>query len=190
MVKKRNDVGSGFYLYLGVRRREQNYIENTFVTLIARLEALHRKTMNNTAESRYVKEQVIRIIADVADRKDRKWLSGCLKHAHEPNLAKRLSDIFSSVDLGVPPRRLRKFASQCAEIRNDLSHFGERRGSIGYQTFIRDVAIKNATLSVIYHAVILNEIGVGREIIHEWLNVRCFSAKAYFVEAGFLNKET
>jgi Apea-like HEPN len=188
-LKKRETIGAGFYLYLGVRRGEQNYIENTFVTLITGFEALHRKIINDSNATK-IKDQVVRIVDDVKDKKDKKWLAGRLKHAHEPNLEKRLYDIFTSVDLGLVAKRLRKFASQCATIRNDLSHFGEQRGSISYQAFIRDVAIKNAALSVIYHAVILNEIGVGQDVIHDWLDVRSSSAKAYFFEAGLLDKRT
>jgi hypothetical protein len=128
-LRKRQGVGPGFYLYLGLRRGAPLYIENRFVTLITGLEALHRKTKNDAGQ-RSVKERVSRIIASLANNKDRKWLTNRLKNAHEPNLEQRLFDLFTSVDLHIESKRLRLFASQCAKIRNDLSHFGEQRNGI------------------------------------------------------------
>jgi hypothetical protein len=157
-LRKRQILGPGFYLYLGLRRGPPSYIENRFVTLITGLEALHRKIKNDAGE-RSVKEKVSRIIASVVDKNDRKWLTSRLKNAHEPNLEQRLFDLFTSVDLHVEKERLRRFASQCSVIRNDLSHFGEQRNRIDYQGFIRDVTNKNEALSIIYHMIILHEIG-------------------------------
>jgi hypothetical protein len=180
-------VGPGFYLYLGFRRSAPIYVENRFVTLITGLEALHRKIKNDAGE-RGVKEKVVRIIASVIDKKDKKWLTNRLKNAHEPNLEKRLFDLFTSVDLHIDKKRLILFASQCSMIRNDLSHFGEQRNGIEYQAFIRDVTNKNEALSIIYHMIILREIGIDENMIRDWIYNRSFSAEAYLVEANLLDK--
>jgi hypothetical protein len=186
-LRKRQGVGPGFYLYLGFRRSAPIYVENRFVTLITGLEALHRKIKNDAGE-RGVKEKVVRIIASVIDKKDKKWLTNRLKNAHEPNLEKRLFDLFTSVDLHIDKKRLRLFASQCSMIRNDLSHFGEQRNGIEYQAFIRDVTNKNEALSIIYHMIILREIGIDENMIRDWIYNRSFSAEAYLVEANLLDK--
>jgi hypothetical protein len=183
---KRERFGPGFYLYLGIRRGAQLYIENRFVTLITGLEALHRKTRSDEGEHS-IKERVFRILACLDDTKDKSWLAKRLKNAHEPNLEQRLFDLFTSVDLRMEKRRLRTFAAQCAKIRNDLSHFGEQRSEIDYKTFMRDVAKKNEALSIIYHMIILHEIGIDENMIGEWLYTRSFSAKPYLVEAGLLD---
>jgi hypothetical protein len=73
-------------------------------------------------------------------------------------------------------------------IRNDLSHFGEQRNGIDYQAFIRDVANKNEALSIIYHMIILHEIGIDENMIRTWIYNRSFSAEAYLVEADLLDK--
>jgi hypothetical protein len=180
-------VGPGFYLYLGLRRGPPPYIENRFVALITGLEALHRK-IKNDGEERSVKEKVSRIIASVVNKNDRKWLTSRLKNAHEPNLEQRLFDLFTSVDLRIEKKRLRRFASQCSVMRNDLSNFGEQRNGIDYQAFIRDVANKNEALSIIYHMIILHEIGIDENMIRTWIYNRSFSAEAYLVEADLLDK--
>ena len=185
-LRKRQGVGPGFYLYLGLRRSAPLYIENRFVTLITGLEALHRKIKNDAGE-RGVKEKVSRIIASVVDKKDRKWLTNRLKNAHEQNLEQRLFDLLTSLDLHIENKRLRLFASQCSMIRNDLSHFGEHRNGIHYQAFIKDVANKNEALSIIYHMIILHEIGIDENMIRDWIYNRSFSAEAYLVEANLLD---
>jgi hypothetical protein len=186
-LRKRQGVGPGFYLYLGLRRSAPSYIENRFVTLITALEALHRKIKNDAGE-RGVKDKVAGIIESVVDKKDKKWLTNRLKNAHEPNLEKRLFDLFTSVDLLIDKKRLRLFAAQCSMIRNDLSHFGEQRNGIEYQAFIRDVTNKNEALSIIYHMIILHEIGIDQNMIRDWIYNRSFSAEAYLVEANLLDK--
>jgi hypothetical protein len=186
-LRKRQIVGPGFYLYLGLRRGPPPYIENRFVTLITGLEALHRKIKNDAGE-RSVKEKVSRIISSVVNKKDKKWLTSRLKNAHEPNLEQRLFDLFTSVDLHIEQERLRRFASQCSTIRNDLSHFGEQRNRIDYQGFIRDVTNKNEALSIIYHMIILREVGIDENIIRDWIYNRSFLAEAYLVEADLLDK--
>jgi hypothetical protein len=70
---------------------------------------------------------------------------------------------------------------------HDPSHFGEQRSGIRYKAFMRDVAKKNEALSIIYHMIILREIGIDENMIGKWLYTRSFSAKPYHVEAGLLD---
>lgn len=148
-MNKREQVGPGFYLYNGIRRGMQIYIENRFVTLVTGLEALHRKKYIGSHDST-VKERVARIIDGTKDDKDETWLRTRLKNAHEPNLEQRLFDIVITTDLQISREKLRTFAMQCAKIRNDLSHFGEQRNGVAYQVFIRDVVRKNEAPSISY----------------------------------------
>jgi hypothetical protein len=53
---------------------------------------------------------------------------------------------------------------------------------------MRDVSKKNEALSIIYHMIILHEIGIDENMIREWLYTRSFSAKPYLVEAGLLDR--
>jgi hypothetical protein len=76
------------------------------------------------------------------------------------------------VPLEIDVHRLRRFVNRCAEIRNDISHFGEQRGKVSYEEFIQEVYIKAKALSILYHSIILHEIGIDRETINEWINRR------------------
>ena len=186
-IKKREQFGPGFYLYLAVRRNWRLYTEHLFVNLIWGLEAFHRKK-NTEPLASTIKERVDRLIACVVDPKDKKWLARRLKNAGEPNLELRLYELIENVPLKIELKRLRIFACRCAQIRNDISHFGEQRTGRNYQEFIDEVAQKARALSTLYHMIILYEIGVNIEAINEWIYVRSFEAKATLVEAGLLDQ--
>jgi hypothetical protein len=186
-MKKREKFGPGFYLYLGIRRDVPLYTEHRFVNLIWGLEALHRKKSID-ADGSKTKARVARIVDQITDVKDKKWLRAKLKNAHEPNLAQRIFEVITSVELNFDAARLRDFANRCSDIRNELSHFGAQKDGRSYDEFIREVAVKSDALASIYHMVILHEIGIDDEIIVEWVHARSFSTRANFVEAGLLDE--
>jgi hypothetical protein len=186
-MKKREKFGPGFYIYIGVRRAEQMYTEQRFLNLISGIEALHRRKHILPSGSKILKK-VARIIEQVDGSSDKRWLKQRLKNAHEPNLAHRIYDVLSSVDLKFEKKRLMDFSIQSADLRNDLSHFGAQKSGIAYDDFIRELERKSEAISIIYHMVILHEIGIDNNTINEWIYERSFPAKAYLVEAGLLDK--
>jgi hypothetical protein len=185
-MAKRKEFGPGFYLYIGIRRNWRLYIEHLFVNLIWGLEALHRKKNIEPANSE-IKERVARLLDCIVDDKDKKWLKKRLKHAHEPNLEQRLFEVIESVPLNITAVRLRSFASRCARIRNDVSHFGEQSNDLQHEEFMEEVSQKARALSTLYYLIILSEIGVDTETINDWVYVRSFQAKVTLVEAGLLD---
>ncbi len=185
-MKKREEFGPGFYLYLGIRRNWRLYTEHLFVNLIWGLEALHRKKNIEPAFST-IKERVARIIGRIDNVKDKEWLAERLKYAHEPNLEQRLFEVIESVPLNIETKRLRAFASRCAKIRNDISHFGEQGSGLGHEEFMEEVARKARALAILYHMVILHEIGLDTKTINDWVYVGSFEARARLVEAGLLD---
>ena len=186
-IKKRGTLGPGFYIYVGVRRAEQTYVEQRFLNLISGIEALHRRK-NVTSNQSEILAKIDRILGQIALTKDRTWLQKRLKNAHEPNLAQRIYDVLSSVPLNIRRTLLRKFSIECADLRNDLSHFGAQKTGITYNSFIVDLAKKSEALSIIYHMVILHEIGIDDQTVNEWIYERSFPAKASLVEAGLLDE--
>jgi hypothetical protein len=184
-LRKREQYGPGFYLYIGVRRNRQLYTEHFFVNLIWGLEALHRRSTIGFTDA-VIKERVARIIEGVKDRNDKKWLKKKLKFAHEPNLADRLYEVINGGPIVIERERLLIFVNRCAEVRNDISHFGEQRSKGSRVEYMQEVYEKARALSVLYHAIILGEIGIDQEIINEWLYRRSNGA-ATLVGAGQLN---
>jgi HEPN superfamily Apea-like protein len=112
-----------------------------------------------------------------------------LKFAHEPNLANRLYDVINGGPITIERKSLLIFVNRCAEIRNDISHFGEQRSQGSREGYMQEVYQKARALSVLYHAIILDEIGIDREIINEWIYGRSNGA-ATLVGAGLPNGST
>jgi len=162
-------------------------VEHSFLNLISGVEALHRRK-NVTSNQAKIMVKIDRIMSQVSLDKDKKWLQGRLKNAHEPNLTQRIYDVLSSVPLKIKKDVLLKFSEECDHLRNDLSHFGAQKPGIKYNDFILDLSKKSEALSIIYHMVILREIGIDDSTINEWIYKRSFPAKARLVEAGLLDK--
>jgi len=156
--------GPGFHLYLGNRRGQALYPEHRFASLIWGLEALHRAMVppkNNAA----LLAKVERILAAIKTDRDRKWAERVLPRTSEPPLANRLLDLFSRIDLGIATKELAAFARRCADRRNDVSHFGGRREPGGYDAFLQDIMDLSRAIDLLYHALILQIIGVPEALV-------------------------
>lgn len=182
---QQNKLGPGLYLYLGIRRSPALYLENKFSMAIFGLESLHRRVGAQAAPQSALEEKVKRIISDVKIEKDRKWLEGRLKNAGEPNLEERLYQTFSELEIGLEPKALRGFSKECADLRNQVAHFGGQRDG-GYDTFIQRMHTLNEAVRPLYHAVLLNRIGMGKDRIWAYFHRSPYSPqrKKIMVAAG------
>ncbi|UTD29405.1 HEPN domain-containing protein [Bradyrhizobium sp. WD16] len=183
----RDEFGPGFYLYLGLRRGMAMYIEHRFVNLIWGLEAFHRK---KGGSSDSIAAKVSRILDKIDIAKDKRWLAKRLEHAHEPSLEQRLFEMFKALPLGLDEEKLRIFCHACAKLRNDISHFGGERHDASYSEFLNDANTKSDALSVLYHALLLHEVGIDGWILKRWAFDSFLSGpiKSHFVQAGLLDK--
>jgi hypothetical protein len=181
---KREIFGSGFYLYLATRRGMQLYAEHEFVMLMWGIEAFHRIKYGSAASEKTV-ERIERILGEINDAKDKKWLIGRLKNSAEPNLEQRIFETLIAIPLDLNRKRLRKFAELCARYRNDLSHFGERRDKIhAYTGFISELSRMSAAIRYLYHALVLHEIGLSADILRWWFNESFYSFRIKFALAA------
>ena len=112
-----------------------------------------------------------------------------LKNAHEPPLSQRLFEVFRALPIGLDEAKSRAFSEACSKQRNEISHFGGQQHGKPYSDFIRDLERKSATLSTLYHALLLHEIGIDAAILRRWLyeGFGSFAIKVHFVEAGLLD---
>ena len=173
-MRVRNELGPGAYLYLGTRNGVTLYPENWFMNLMWGIEALHRKEPERTGRKSAVEEKIDRIVNQVSASKDKKWLKAQLRHAIEPSLAERIYDVFCGLPLQIEDGRLRDFVENCARLRNDISHFGGLRSNgvyedLVYEDFVRDVMRKTEAVSLLYHAYLLQKIGVDPAILTHWV---------------------
>jgi len=164
--KKRKDLGPGMSLYLGTRRGIQLYVEHRFVNLIWGLESLHR-TINKDAPPTKLEKKVQRIIAQISATKDKKWLEGKLEHSAEPSLAERLVDCMKTLPLHIPQTSINAFCKECADRRNDISHFGGQRVPGEYDAFLQQIHSLNEALTHLYPAILLKECGFDDKSIND-----------------------
>lgn len=184
LVAQQDILGPGLYLYLGVRRGTGLYLENKFSTAIFGLESLHRRVGINQTQAK-LEAKIARIIEDVKLPRDKDWLSGRLRNAGEPSLEERLFLTFSELDIGLDVKALRAFAKECADVRNQVAHFGGQRDG-GYDAFIQRMFILNEAVRPLYHAVLLSRIDFDRERIRRYFHMSPYSVmrKRMLKDAG------
>lgn len=164
---------AGYYLYLAAMRSPLPYSEHNFINLTWALESLHKKKQGSVgvdapaALERRTRIQSIREKLDVAnDAADRQWFEDrALDYQRNPALADRIFDSLSTLPIALDEKALRSFSMRCAERRNAISHEGGPREHETYQEFFRDVSNLNDALSYLYHALLLYEIGLDRELL-------------------------
>lgn len=182
-------LGPGLYLYLGIQRASGLYLENRFSTAMFGLESLHRR-VGTTPTQAGLQEKIDRIINDVQLKKDKDWLRARFRNAAEPSLEERLFLTFSELDIGLEPTALRAFAKECADLRNQVAHFGgERHGvSATYEAFVLRMYVLNEALRPLYHAVLLNRIGFDADRIRGYFHRSPYSTqrKLKMKEAGLV----
>jgi ApeA N-terminal domain 1 len=184
LEEQQDILGPGLYLYLGIRRGEGLYLENRFSTAIFGLESLHRRVGSSDSRPK-LEAKIARILGDVKQKRDRDWLSGRLRNAGEPSLEERLFLTFSEIDIGLEEAALRAFSKECADLRNQVAHFGGQRDG-GYADFVHRMHILNEAVRPLYHAVLLNRIGFERERTQAYFHRSPYSTqrKRMLGEAG------
>ncbi|MHC2334692.1 hypothetical protein ACVIW0_003981 [Bradyrhizobium sp. USDA 4454] len=184
-VHLRERLGPGIYLYLGTLRRNDLYPEHRFVNLVWGMEAFHRKNDDPQAAAESLSAKLDRILEQVSNSKDRKWLKGKLKHAHEPSLADRISSIVRSLPLEFDRKAVNKFADECARLRNLISHFGGEKDD-SYLSFVRKLEMYSEALALLYHCLILHEIGVDPNHLQITKGPRSYVIRQQFIAVGLL----
>lgn len=163
-LRKREKLGPAFYMYTGSRRARSIYSEHKFISFVSGLESLHRRTF---AASEDLKARTTRILEQIADDKDKKWLKGYLKHSHEPRLEQRLYELLSKLPIKFSKKELHKFAERCAACRNKLSHFAGTQDTNEQRGFYDEIQLLTEPLDFLYHAMILQEIGLPPEVLRK-----------------------
>ena len=190
-LSKRNEFGSGFYLYFGTRRAKSFYPENRFMNLIWGIESYHRiKNPDKQATSPTLLEKFNRILKNVQLKKDKKWISNQFEKCKEPKLETRIFESFVFLTDDIEKGKLQEFAKKCAKFRNDISHFGGQRQQGDYTKFVLEVGNLIRALLYLYHALILHEIGIQGDMIKEWFHNHrsSFKIKSALVDVGLFDR--
>ncbi|HEY1650193.1 MAG TPA: HEPN domain-containing protein [Terracidiphilus sp.] len=163
----REQYGPGVYLYLACLRAESMFAENRFTTLITGLESLYRRDSSLPQESSNEKARIDRVLRDVKVESDKNWLRKKLETRAELSLQDRLSRLFEPLSQFVEMQKLKVFAEKCANLRNDVTHFGGLRGTTTYHDLLTELGTITPGLSVLYHALLLHRIGMAPTMIED-----------------------
>lgn len=188
---KREAFGAGFYSYLSTRRDVDLYVENQFMNLAQGMESFHRTKHGSVPLDSALQGKIDRILGNVVLSTDKKWLARRLQHAAEPSLEQRLFELFDTLPFNIEVDRLRIFAKTCADIRNDLAHFGGQRMREKSVNFLQDLSQKGEALGFFYHMTLLHEIGLSEQMIKKWLEsgLATMGARAALMETGLLDRD-
>jgi hypothetical protein len=165
--------GAGYELYIAPLQDPLLHAEHRFVNLVWAIESLHRNWQRDTGEStretnaRRRVEKILGRFDQPVDKKDRQWLEGKLKYAHQPTLEQRIVEAFARLPVALDTAQLRAFAARCAARRNDISHEGGRRPGEAQEDFYDELWGLTDALAFLFHALVLHEIGVSSEVLGE-----------------------
>jgi hypothetical protein len=172
--KNRRNHGAAFYLQLAVLRSSSMYIEHRFVNLVWGVESLHRslypEAKGPSGEKKTIHSLLTNFDAEL-NSDQRRWLERRMKADTEPTLEDRIVETFKELPWEIGMKSLRAFARRCQARRNDISHFGGPRKDKNetYEAFLQDLIQLSAALSRLYHAALLKEIGVEKQILKSTL---------------------
>jgi hypothetical protein len=172
---KRRQYGPGVYLYLGELRNRPMYIEHRFVNLIWGIESLHRGMNPEAKVSKSQTKRIQGILAKTGtllNSDEHKWLDRQLGMSVEPPLDYRITTTFAKLPWNITRETLIPFAERCRIRRNNISHYGgsEDREE-NRDAFLRELMELTEGLTILYHAALLQEIGVDETTLMDCTRV-------------------
>jgi hypothetical protein len=188
--EKYKKFGPGFYNYLSLRRGFMLYSEQRYMSSILGLESLHRHLCGNPP-NKHLEDKVARILDKIEDKNDKKWLKRQLKFCTEPSLKDRIYGLLRSLPIRLDDALLSDFSDRCAGHRNDISHFGTGRKDTPYLDFIRELHVLSSALELLYHFIILQEIGISSQYLTQLFEhgFESYYMKQILWDAGLLEND-
>lgn len=167
--KKRREYGPGFYLFLGELRSGSMYIEHRFINLIWGIESLHRGmdvSTNGSKDQRKIVDSILTKAREHLNSKERGWLKLQRNRFSEPALDERIVSTFAPLPWKLTRKSLKEFADRCRYRRNQISHDGGPKDKTeSHEKFFREINELTEGLVPLYHAVLLQEVGIGDQIL-------------------------
>jgi hypothetical protein len=165
-----DDLGPSVGLYFAARKSFKLYAENRFVNLIWGLESLHRLHYPvlgpdpQEMKALRIFDQIV--TTGVLNSDERRWLKKKLLVSYEQNLSSRINQCIKDVGLEFDDKSLSAFTDRCAEIRNDISHFGGQRIGSSYPDLLQEITDKTEILLILYASILLAISGVPTESLN------------------------
>jgi hypothetical protein len=111
-------------------------------------------------KSDIVTKLIEKLVGPEFNKKARKKVKELLSQPFEPDLAERLRELLLGLPVKFSDSSLKQFMDQFRSRRNDISHYGGPKRERTYDGFMRELHLLSGALDHLYHAVILQQIGV------------------------------
>lgn len=157
-------------LYFNTVFQSNMYLENRFLNLIQAIESFHRKYYKNIDLSQKEHAKRIDSITKSIPKEYKKWVEDKLAYSNEPNLRKRLKEIFIQYNILIEiiigsEKKRKSFINKIMNLRNYFTHYSQTIN-------MRDLEPENLywnceKLKIIFEILILNKIGFSQEQINK-----------------------
>ncbi|NFR88264.1 MULTISPECIES: HEPN domain-containing protein [Clostridium] len=138
----------------------------TFITIIQAVEAFSRRTRNNCKYN--VDEhtaRVNRILNDINDEEDIKWLGDILKYTNEPSLPQRLKSMLNEMDflIKINTKKKKSLCCKISTTRNYYTHFSEDKKNDIMN--IDEMFRLTEYFRLVLRILIFKDLGISEEVI-------------------------
>lgn len=142
------------------------YLNLKFLCLVQALEAYHNRTTTNQELAPKEHDKRVFEILEAVPNEYKEWLQNELTYSNEPNLRKRLKDLYDtfSIILKSLNTNRKSFINKVVNTRNYLTHYDldlKRKGAKGKELFIL-----TEKLRILIEMCLLKEIGFSLEEIN------------------------
>lgn len=188
----RERLGAGAYLFFLAFTPGRLFTEHLYASMVWGVECFHRRSIG---DSKPRDEDKIRRQLEAVDTltqlnsKERSAIKDFVKRVIEPSLKERLVCLLEQLPVSFDRLELENFCIECANRRNDISHFGGYRDQItdgAMNKFYAELQSKIFVLTQLYGAVLLKSIGVADSLISDYFysGIKSRSLKLHFEDAG------
>lgn len=152
--------------------RGDGFIQNNFLNLVQAVEAFHRHIKQNTDQLKAEHTvKMDRILEQVRDASDKRWLSEKLAFAFEPSLRRRLKELFQEhcsvifYNNDVSNKSIVWVIETITDKRNYYTHYGKKI-SVTDADFMRLIVLTEL-LKLLLAVMIFRELGMDKEVLRE-----------------------
>jgi hypothetical protein len=142
--------------------RQDFHLEHRFITLMWSLEVLHRglcpsppKSLDETTA------EVLVALSGQLNSEKREWVRRKLLRPEEISLEGRIHQLLERVPMPATAESVRRFAMQCAEYRNQLSHFGGPKSHPAPENYYDKLIGLTQAVQVLLNLILLSVSGVS-----------------------------
>ena len=157
--KSYETLESPFNLFFGSKFGGLSYLDIRFLWLAQGIEALHRRTSDDTAMPEEEFQRIFDQLMSACPEEKKKWLQNRLTYANEASFRSRVRSIAEPFcELFPDSREFRSFVSRVVNTRNDLTHYSTR--SEAKESSLHELWVLTQKLEAVFQLYLLRLIGL------------------------------